>query len=66
MLYVDIADNQIYKLMDQWFESCQSTKEVEKMLWYVIKYLNNWDEVDYHKLQKYCGKQIKVDKMSRL
>lgn len=64
MLYVEIPDKQIFKLMDQWLESCKSTEEVEKMLWYILKELSNWDEVDYQKLQKYCDKQIKAAKLS--
>jgi len=66
MLYAEIADKQVFKLMGQWFDSCKSTAEAEKMLWHVLKELSNWDGVDYPKLQKYCEKQIKATKLSEL
>ncbi len=65
-MYIEIKDNKIYELMEQWFESCQSTPEVEKMLYFILKELKSWDEVDYEKLKKYCEKEIKSIKQSEL
>lgn len=64
MLYAEIPDNQIFKLLDQWFESCQDTKDVEKMLWYVMKELTDWEGVNYTKLRKHCDDRIRMDKVA--